>query len=358
MDRKILIGIFVFVVVVAALSFYLLNLRAAQSGSGQGEVTEVRLGYFPNILHAQALVGTANGEFQKELGEDVKLETLTFNAGPSAIEALFANEVDIVYIGPNPAINGYVKSEGEALRIISGAASGGAVFVISGDSDMDSASDMAGKKFASPQLGNTQDVALRAYIQSNGLEIGSEPGQVQVIPTENPNILLLLQKKEIDGAWVPEPWGARLVQEGGGKVYLDERDIWPEGKFVTAHVIVRKQFLDEHPGLVKKFLRAHIKVTQWINQNPEDAKTMMNNQIKLLTQKELPIVVLDEGFSRCEITYDPVSESLFSSSDAAYTLGMLGDENPDLSGIYDLTLLREVLEEEGLSLNEVLSEVE
>lgn len=305
----------------------------------------IKIGYFPNITHAQAVIGFGNGEFQKALGSDVKIETKQFNAGPSAIEALFANEIDLTYIGPNPALNGYIKSRGEALRIVAGAASGGAVFVVRNDSGITSAKDLANRKFASPQLGNTQDVALKNHILKNGFRLKEKGGNVAVVPTANPNILTLFQKKEVDGAWVPEPWGARLVKEGGGKILIDERDLWPDGKFVTAHIIVSTKFLNERPDLLKKFLKAHVELTDWINKNPAEAKRLLNTEIKNLTGKALPEDVLNDAWGRLEVTCDPIKSSLLGSATAAFDLGFLGKEKPDLSGIYDLKFLNEVLRE-------------
>ncbi|MDD5339706.1 MAG: ABC transporter substrate-binding protein [Candidatus ainarchaeum sp.] len=319
-----------------------------QGSGGQTGKEEVRIGYFPNMLHGQALVGCANGAFQEAFGPNVTVRMVPFNAGPSAIEALFAGELDLAYIGPNPAINGYVKSGGDALCIIAGGASGGAVLVVRNDSGISSDADFAGKTLASPQLGNTQDVALRSYIQNAGLKIGEGPGGVRVIPTANPDILLLFQKKEIDGAWVPEPWGARLVQEGGGRIYIDERELWPDGKFVTANVIASKEFMGRHPDLVKRFLEAHVELTRWINGHPEEAKALINGQIRNITSKALAPEEMDAAFSRCDMTYDPVKSSLAKSADDAYALGFLGAEKPDLSGIYSLSLLNEVLREKGL----------
>ena len=316
---------------------------------GQAGKTEVRIGYFPNILHGQALVGRAQGTFRDAMGPEATVTMVPFNAGPSAIEALFAGEVDIIYVGPNPAINGYIKSNGEALSIIAGAASGGAVLVVRNDSGINATADFAGKKVASPQLGNTQDVALRSYLINAGLRIGDGPGEVRVIPTANPDILSLFQKKEIDGAWVPEPWGARLLQEGGGRIYLDERDLWPEGRFTTADVVASKKFMAAHPDLVRRFLVAHVELTQWINAHPKDAKALMNEQIKNLTSAALPESEMDDAFSRCAITYDPVRSSLVKSADDAYALGFLGEQKSDLSGIYNLTILNGVLREKGLT---------
>jgi NitT/TauT family transport system substrate-binding protein len=311
--------------------------------------TRVRLGYFPNITHSQALIGTSKGMFQEKLGDGVVLETKIFNAGPSVIEALFAGEMDISYIGPNPAINGYVKSEGEALRIVAGATSGGAGLVVRADSGIKTKEDFHGRKIASPQLGNTQDVALRGWLKDNGLKLKDKGGDVQVMPIANPDQLTLFIKKEIDAAWTVEPWVTRLIKEGNGKLFIDERELWPNGDFVTAHIIVSKKFLDAHPDIVKKFLEAHVEVTVWINENMIEAKKIVNTEIKRLTGKALPEDTINEAFSRLKVTYDPIKSSLFNSARWAFEQGFLGNAMPDLSGIYDLKLLKEVLKEKGLA---------
>jgi NitT/TauT family transport system substrate-binding protein len=313
-----------------------------------GSNDTLRVGYFLNINHAQAVIGLGNGDFQKELG-DVKLEIQVFNAGPSAIEALFANRVDVTYVGSNPTINGYIKSDGEGLRIIAGAASGGAVFVVRNDAGINSTADFANKKFASPQLGNTQDVSLRSYLLKNGYKTTENGGNVKVIPANNADIVALMIKKEIDGAWVPEPWGAKLVKEANCKILVDERDLWPNGKFVTAQIVVRTDYLKNHPDVIKKLLGAHVDETTWINQNKDEAEKVFNIQLEKLTGKTIPVDELHDAFSRLEITYDPVKDSLFKSADNAFELGFLGDKKPDLSKIYDLSLLNETLKEKNLS---------
>lgn len=312
----------------------------------EGPIT-LRAGHFPNITHSQALIGVARGDFQKALGPNVALDVKVFNAGPSAIEAMFAGQLDLSYIGPNPAINGYVKSNGEALRIVAGATSAGAALIVRPAANITQPQDLGGKKIASPQLGNTQDVALRAYLAAHGFKLTEKGGNTQVIPTDNPLILDLFRQGQIDGAWVPEPWATRLIVDGGGKLFLDERDLWPNGDFVTAHIIVSSKFLQEHPDLVKAWLRAHVEITQWELANPDQAKQLANDEIKRLTGKALPMEVIDGAWSRMRITYDPISSSLFKSAEDAYTAGFL-KEKPNLSGIYDLTLLNEVLKDEGL----------
>jgi NitT/TauT family transport system substrate-binding protein len=335
-------------IVVAVIISSLTNAGIQLFQTGKADtINVIRVGYFPNINHAQAVIGIGNGDYQKELG-NVKIETQVFNAGPSAIEALFANRVDVIYVGPNPAINGYIKSDGQALRIISGAASGGAVFVIRNDAGISSVSDFTGKKFASPQLGNTQDVALRAYLKSHGYETKENGGTVEVLPAKNADIVTLMLKKDIDGAWVPEPWGAKLVKEANCRIFVDERDLWPNGSFVTSLVIVNTEFLKNHPDVIKKLIRAHVDETIWIKEHKEESLRVFNVELQKLTGQTIPEDELHDAFSRLEITYDPVSDSLVKSANDAFESGFLGKTAPDLNGIYDLKLLNEILKEKGL----------
>lgn len=334
-------------IVLLVLTVVVSGCGGAKPAAPDAPVT-MRIGYFPNITHSQALIGIARGDFQKALGSNVTIDAKVFNAGPSAIEAMFAGQLDLTYIGPNPAINGYVKSNGEALRIVAGATSGGAAFIVRPAANINTPEDLAGKKLASPQLGNTQDVALRAYLAAHGFKVAEKGGDVEVIPTDNPQILDLFKQGQIDGAWVPEPWASRLIVDGGGKLFLDERDLWPNGDFVTAHIIVSTAFLKAHPDLVKAWLRAHVEITQWELANPDQAKQLANDEIKRLTGKALATEVLDSAWSRMRVTYDPISASLVQSAEGAYAAGFL-KEKPDLSGIYDLTLLNEVLKEKGLT---------
>ena len=325
------------------------------SGNGSGgrpnnTVKTLRIGYYPNINHAQAVIGLGNGDFQKALGNHIKVQTFIFNAGPSAIESLLAKRIDVTYVGSNPPINGYVVSEGKALRIISGASSAGAVFVVRNDSGIQSVKDFAGKKFASPQLGNTQDIALRRYLLDNGYKTTENGGTVTVIPVANPDILTLFLKKEIDGAWVPEPWGTRLVKEANGRIFLDERSLWKDGKFVTANIAASTDYLQNNPDVIKKLLAAHVNETIWINDHRQEAIKAFNIELKKLTGKTIPEDELRQAVSRIDFTYDPLKLSLFQSANNAYDLGFLakGKPHPDLSGIFDLTILDEVLKEKGL----------
>lgn len=320
---------------------------AGCGGPSAGRDGVIRVGYFPNITHSQALIGLARGDFTEALGPETVIETTVFNAGPSVIEALYAGRIDMAYIGPNPAISGFVRSNGEALRIVAGATSGGASLVVRPEAGIRTLEGMDGKRIATPQLGNTQDVALRRCLADLGLRPVEEGGTVQIVPTPNPHILDLFRQGQIDGAWVPEPWASRLVIEGGGVVLLDERTIWPEGDFVTAHIIVSAPFLRERPEVVRRWLEAHVAVTLWIESNPEEAATLLNSQIRELTGMALPEQVLEMALSQMRITWNPVAPSLIESARAAWKSGFLQDE-PDLSSIYDLSLLNMVLEDRGL----------
>jgi NitT/TauT family transport system substrate-binding protein len=228
----------------------------------------VRLGYYPNITHAVALVGVQRGTFRAALTalrHNITLTTTTFNAGPAEAEALLAGDLDIAYTGPNPAINAYVRSHGEALRIIAGAASGGAQLIVRPEAHITAPADLSGKKIADPQLGGTQDIALRYYLKQNRLKTTEEGGTVQVVPTDNATILTLFQQGKIDGAWVPEPWASRLLLVGHGQIFVDEATLWSDGKFVTTVMVVAKPFLDRHPDIVAAFLKAHVEAVQYVN---------------------------------------------------------------------------------------------
>ena len=320
-------------------SLFVESVNESTQNSSSSQI--LRIGYFPNINHAQAVIGLGNGTFQKDLGDNVEVKTFVFNAGPSAMEALFAKQVDVTYVGPNPAINA-------DLRIISGASSGGAVFVVRNDSGIQSTKDFTNKKFASPQLGNTQDIALRKYLLNNGYKTKENGGNVEVVPAKPADILTLMLKKEIDGAWVPEPWGARLIKEANARLFLDERDLWPpNGQFVTSNIVARTDYLQNNPDVIKKLLAAHVDETEWINSHKEEAIKAFNTQLAKITGKTIPEDELHSALSRMELTSNPIKESLFQSANSAFDIGFLGKTRPDLSGIYDLKLLNDILAEKG-----------
>ena len=253
----------------------------------------------------------------------------------------------MTYVGPNPAINGYVRSNGEALRVVSGAASGGASLIVRNDSGINKPEDFHGKRVASPQFGNTQDVALRNWLKSHGMKTNDKGGDVQIIPMANPDQLTLFLKKDLDAAWAPEPWATRLIHEGNGRLFVDERTLWPNGQFVIGLLVVNTKFLKEHPDLVKNWIRANIDLTDWINSHQPEAKKLLNQQIQAETGKALPPAVLDEAFARMQVTYDPLHSALTTAAQQAFDDGFLGRQMPDLSRLYDLTLLNQVLAEKG-----------
>jgi NitT/TauT family transport system substrate-binding protein len=308
-----------------------------------GPVT-LNLGYFPNVTHATAIAGVEKGIFAKNLGSNVTLKTATFNAGPAAVEALFSNAIDATYIGPNPAINAHVQSGGEAIRIISGATSGGAALVVK--PEIVDAAGLTGKKIATPQRGNTQDVALRSWLSDQGLKTDLEGGgDVSIVPQENAQTLETFRAGDIDGAWVPEPWVSRLVNEGGGKILVDERSLWPNGQFVTTHLIVRTEFLKDHPAAVKKLLEAQVAANDFVNAKPDEAKVLANQGIEKITQKPLAQATIDTAWPNLTFTNDPIASSLVLSARHATDHGLLKETN--LDGIYDLKLLNEVLAAKG-----------
>lgn len=331
---------------VASVVVATLGLTGCTGGgqSGPGAATTVKLGYFPNLTHAPALVGVAKGYFTQQLGDSASLETVTFNAGPAAIEALNAGSVDIAFVGPNPTITGYAQSKGQALRVIAGAAANGASLVVT--KDITSPDQLVGKKLASPQLGNTQDVALRYWLKEQGLSADTEGGgQVSILPQSNATALQAFSTGEIDGAWVPEPWASRLVLEGGGHVLVNEADLWPNKQFVVTNVIVRTQFLAEHPDLVKDVLAGLLDSLDYIQANPDDAKTVVNSSIKDLTSSEMSSEVMNSAWQNVAFTYDPLASTLRTGADHAVAVGLL--EKPDLAGLYSLDTLNSLLTERG-----------
>ena len=306
---------------------------------GQGaEAEEIRLGYFPNLTHALPVLGVANGDYQRTLG-DTRLTTQVFNAGPTAVEALLSGAIDAAYIGPNPAINAFAQSDGAAVRIISGATSGGAQFVVQPEV---TEADLNGRTFATPQLGNTQDVALRFWLSQRGLTAPkSGGGDVNVQPTDNATTLDLFESGEIDGAWVPEPWASRLVLEGGGRVLVDEASLWPQGQFVTTHLLVSTDFLTKYPGTVTKLLTGELTTLATIRAEPEASRDAINVDLEKLTGKALTVGVLTRSWSNLAVQVDPVATSLRTDQAHAEAIGLA--KPVDLTGIYDLRILNALL---------------
>lgn len=328
----------------ALVLFGSLGLTACSSQTNTSGKTTVTLGYFPNLTHAPALVGVSKGLFASALGDAAELKTVTFNAGPAAIEALNAGSVDIAFVGPNPTITGYTQSKGQSLRVIAGAAANGASLVVR--KGITKASELAGTKLATPQLGNTQDVALRYWLKQQGYETTTEGGgAVSILPQDNATALQAFASGQIDGAWVPEPWATRLVAEGGGHVLVNEADLWPSKKFVVTNVIVRTAFLQQHPDQVKAVLSGLLESLDYINSNPTEAKQVVNDSIAQIAGKAMDATVLDKAWKNVVFTADPLASTLKEGAAHAVAVGLL--EAPDLSGLYSLDTLNALLTERG-----------
>ena len=313
-------------------------------GDGGGEVAELRLGYFPNVTHAPAVAAVQEGFFDSALDGTATVTYSTFDSGTEAGEALLAEGIDATFIGPNPAINAFAQTDGEAVRIVSGTTSGGASLVV--NDDIQTPEDLAGHTIATPSLGNTQDVALRAYLQDQGFSFDDAGGgDVPIVNLDNSDTLAAFQDGSVDGGWVPEPWATRLVQEGGGHVLVNEADLWPDGQFVTTHLLVRTAYLDEHPDVIKGLIEGLADGEDFVNDDAAAAQASVNAGIEAVTGEPIPEAVISASWENLTFTLDPIASSLEESKNDAVAVGLL--EDVDLEGIYDLTLLNEVLTERG-----------
>ena len=306
-------------------------------------VSELRLGYFANVTHAPALVGLEEGLFADALG-DVEVTTQVFNAGPAAIEALTAGAIDATYIGPNPSINTFIQSGGESAHIIAGAATGGAALVVA--DGIDSPDDLAGTTLASPQLGNTQDVALRVWLADEGYKTDtSGGGDVNITPTENAQTLTLFQQGDLDGAWLPEPWVSRLIIDAGAHVLQDEADLWPDGEFPTTVLLVRAEFLEEHPDVVADLLEGHIASVNWIAEHPDEAPGVINTAIEAETGKPLADEVITRALEHVTFSVDPHADTFETLVANGLEAGT--QKEGSIEGLFDLRLLNGLLEDAG-----------
>lgn len=308
---------------------------AATACSRARDDRPLRLGYFPNVAHAQAIVGVDDGSIAAALGG--RLEPRMFNAGPTAMEALLSGQIDASYVGPVPAAIAYLRSKGEGLRVVAGAASGGAVLVVR---DAKTPGDLVGKRVASPQLGNTQDVMLRVWLRGHGLSDKAGPRGVEVTPLGNPDILTMFARGDLAGAWVPEPWGARLVVEAGGRILVDERTLWEGGRFPTTLLVVSKRALERRQSDVAALIRAHVDLTRRWEKDPRAFGKLVNEGYGKRTGKPLPDPILEDALSRIEPTTDPLAAHLSHMARHAQTLGFA--PAGDLSGMVDAKLLAEI----------------
>ena len=313
-----------------AASFALL----ATAPAGFTQQTVLRVGHFPNITHAQALVASqlsreGKGWFEPRLGGAVKIEWFVYNAGPSAMEALAAGSIDLTYVGPNPALNLYSRSQGEEVRIIAGSANGGAALVVQPDGRLSKPEDFRGRLIGTPQLGNTQDVACRAWLKKQGYRITQLGGDVKVLPTANPDQLALFTAGKLDGVWTVEPWVSRLELEAKGKVFLEQKDT------ITTVLIASAKLLAEKRELVKKFAAAHAELTEWINKNPDEAKRLANAALKEITKREMPAELIEKAWPRLTFTAEIKRENLAASVAEAQSVGFLKGA-PDLGRLVEI----------------------
>lgn len=319
-------------------------VAASNSVLGGAKAKKIRIGYFANVTHAPALVAVQQRTFEKLFAADkTKVEFVVFNAGPAVVEAMKGGAIDVSYIGPNPAISGYVSTNGALLRVISGATLNGAQLIVK--PTINSIAELKGKTIATPQLGNTQDVAARAYFKTQGLATTiTGAGDVAIAPTENANTLTLFRSGKLDGAWVPEPWASRLVLEGGGKVLLDEKDIWPNKQFLTTHLIASTDFLKKFPGSVETFLRGHLNAVDFISKprNVANVKELIQAELLARTGRTLADDVINRAWSNITISSDPLAKALLQSANDAADVGLLKLSARGLTQIYDLRILNAI----------------
>jgi NitT/TauT family transport system substrate-binding protein len=312
---------------------FLALLLISVTGSFGGERTVIRIGHFPNITHAQGLVAhnlsrQGKGWFEARLGPGVEIQWFIYNAGPSAMEAIFAKSIELTYVGPGPALNAYAKSQGEEIRMIAGAANGGAALVVQPDANLKAPNDFKGKKIATPQLGNTQDISCRAWLTSGGLKITQLGGDARVLPTQNPDQLSLFQQKKIDAAWTVEPWVSRLETEAGGKVLVEEPDT------ATTVLVSSVKFLKENRELAKKFWQAQRELTDWILQNPAEAQKIVQAELVAETRAEMSDELIARAWKRIIFTSEIPRASIQAFVSNSQKAGFMRIA-PDLSRLFE-----------------------
>ena len=323
------------IVVIVAIAITIISF----SDSDQINQDKIRVAFFPSIGHIIPIVGLEEKFFEKGIGEEKQIETKLFDSGPQVIESIFAGSIDIAYVGPGPIINGFLKSDGKDIKILSGAASGGASFIIQPNSGLESLENFDGKRIASPQISNSQDVSLRYYLESHGLKSVEKGGTVFVLNISNPDIYTLFAKGDIDGAWVPEPWATILVQELDGIRLFNEEKLWPDEEFASVLLVVRTKYLENNPETVQKWVDSHEKTVTWINSNPNKSKSLFSNFLIDYMGKSLPTKIIDESFSNISITSDPIKNSVIIFAERADSLGYLGRSGYNLDGIFYDTVL-------------------
>ncbi|MCA9820406.1 MAG: ABC transporter substrate-binding protein [Nitrosarchaeum sp.] len=334
----------VIIVGIPVLALVLIALVA--NSSDVSTQNKIRVAYFPNIGHAIPIVGIERGIFQQSLPQNIQIETRLFDSGPQVVESIFADSIDIAYVGPGPAINAFLKSEDHDVKILSGAASGGASFVVHPNSKINSVADFGGKRIAAPQIGNTQDVSLRNYLSENGLTLAEKGGSVVVLNVPNPDIYTLFTKGEIDAAWVPEPWASIFVLELDGKRLFTEEELWDDKKFASVVLIGRETYVKENPEIIQRWLESHREVVEWINENPVETRIIFSQFMKDAMGRSLSDSVIDESLAHLQITSDPMMSSIVTFAKRADNLGYLGRDGYNLDGIW-LEVNSNAKEQEG-----------
>ena len=324
--QAISIGIGALAVIIVAL--------AIVNSADLGQDNKIRVAFFPNVGHAVPIVGIENEIFSSGLGDETVIETKLFDSGPQVVESLFANSIDIAYVGPGPALNAFLKSDENNVLILAGAASGGASFIVHPDSTIESVNDFPGKRIAAPQIGNTQDVSLRHYLSENGLKPAEKGGSVVVLNVPNPDIYTLFAKGDIDAAWVPEHWATILENELGGTRLFYEEDLWPQNQFASVLLIGRVDYIDQHPQVINKWLSSHVKTVEWINEHPDETKIIFNQFLEKNYGQTLSDDIVSESLDNLEITSDPIKNSIIIFAERANSLGYLGRDGYNIDGIF------------------------
>ena len=323
-----------YLVGIAIVVVGIITLVGLTQASVDDSQNKIRVAFFPSIVHAVPIIGMETQTFANNLNDGLDIEVKIFDSGPQVIESIFSNSVDIAYVGPGPVINGFLKSDGNDLKILAGAASGGASFVIQKNSGLELIENYSGKRVAAPQISNTQDVSLRHYLAENGLKSAEKGGDVFVLNIANPDIYTLFAKGDIDGAWVPEPWATMLVEELDGIRLFDENEFWPENKFSSVLLIGRSDYIEKNPEIIKKWINANEKTVQWINNHPDESKKLYNEFLKSYMGRTLPENIVEKSFSNIIITSEPLENSVYTFAERADALGYLGRDGYTLDGIF------------------------
>lgn len=326
---KISIFVIIGIVIITLIGFSIFSINTLQST----QEIRVRVAYFPNIGHLIPIIGLENGMFSNNDNQTV-IETYLFDSGPQVIESMFAKSIDLAYVGPGPTINGFVQSEKDDLKILAGAASGGASFIIHPKSKINTANDLSGKRIAAPSIGNTQDVSLRTYLSEHGLKPADKGGSVVILNTANPEIFTLFAKGDIDAAWVPESWATLLIHELNGTRLFYEEDLWPNKQFASVLLVGRTEFIESNPQIVNAWIDSHKATVTWINDNPDESKLIFQQFIKKTLGRTLPETIIDDSFSNIEITSNPIADSINIFAEQANRLGYLGRHGYDIDGIF------------------------